>query len=56
MGRNNALKIYPRLKDSLHGLKEMGPEEAGVGGLRTSEGEVTYGMYNKDYNRRLRKA
>jgi 2,3-dihydroxybenzoate decarboxylase len=55
MGRNNALKIFPRLKEGLHGLNDMTPTECEVGGLRSGEGEVTYGMYNKDYNRRGRK-
>ena len=55
MGRNNALKVFPKLKDPLHGLKEMSPEQCGVGGLRSVQGEVTYGMYNRDYNRRLKK-
>jgi len=34
-----------------HGLKAMTPGECQVGGLRG--GNVTYGMYNEDWNRRL---
>ncbi|KIW88929.1 uncharacterized protein Z519_10413 [Cladophialophora bantiana CBS 173.52] len=55
MGRNNALQIFPRLTEGLHGLKEMGPAECGVGGLRAEDGEVTFGMYNKDFNKRGKK-
>jgi 2,3-dihydroxybenzoate decarboxylase len=51
MGRNNVLKVLPRLTEEPHNLKTMTPAECQVGGLR--EGKVTYGMYNEDWSRRL---
>lgn len=51
MGRNNVLKVLPRLTEKPHNLKTMTPAECQVGGLR--EGQVTYGMYNEDWSRRL---
>ncbi len=51
IGRNNALKVLPRLMDEPHGLKPMTPNEAEVGGLRG--GKVTYGMYNEHWSKRL---
>ena len=53
IGRNNALKVLPRLVEAPHNLKVMTPVECQVGGLRA--GSVTYGMYNEDWNRRLTK-
>jgi 2,3-dihydroxybenzoate decarboxylase len=53
IGRNNALKVLPRLVEAPHNLKVMTPVECQVGGLRG--GSVTYGMYNEDWNRRLTK-
>ena len=52
MGRNNVLKLFPRLTDAEgpHALKAMSPSECGVGGLR--DGEATYGMYNKHWSKR----
>jgi 2,3-dihydroxybenzoate decarboxylase len=55
MGRNNALRLFPRLKGDFHGAREWTKEECGVGGLRAEEGEVTFGMYNKHWSKRLRK-
>jgi 2,3-dihydroxybenzoate decarboxylase len=51
IGRNNALKVLPKLMDAPHNLKVMTPTECQVGGLK--KGSVTYGMYNDDWNRRL---
>ena len=53
MGRNNALNVFPRLKESPHGLKAKTPSECQVGGLR-GEGRagVEYGLYNVDWSRR----
>lgn len=53
IGRNNALKVLPRLIEEPHNLKVMTPTECQVGGLRN--GSVTYGMYNEDWSRRLAK-
>jgi len=55
MGRNNVLRLFPRLVDQggIHRLKEMTREECEVGGLRAGDGEVTYGMYNKHWSKRL---
>ena len=50
IGRNNALKVFPRLLDQPHGLLTKGRKECDVGGLN---GEVEYGLYNKDWSRRL---
>lgn len=51
IGRNNVLKVLPRLTEEPHNLKTMTPAECQVGGLK--EGKVTYGMYNEDWSRRL---
>ncbi|KAF4625649.1 hypothetical protein G7Y89_g12518 [Cudoniella acicularis] len=51
IGRNNALKVLPRLTQEPHNLSSMTPAECQVGGLKTDS--VTYGMYNEDWNRRL---
>ncbi|OCL15220.1 hypothetical protein AOQ84DRAFT_413373 [Glonium stellatum] len=53
IGRNNALKVYPKLKETPHELKEMTPSECGVEGLKTDEGEVEFGLYNKHWSKRL---
>ena len=56
IGRNNALRVFKRLGEGEHGLKEKGPRECGVGGLGLrSDGrpEVEYGLYNKDWSKRL---
>jgi len=61
IGRNNALKVFKRLKGSFHGLEERSPRECGVGGLglprrkggEEGEGEVEYGLYNCDWSKRL---
>jgi 2,3-dihydroxybenzoate decarboxylase len=51
IGRNNALKVLPRLMKAPHFLQAMTPNEAEVGGLR--DGKVTYGMYNEHWSKRL---
>jgi 2,3-dihydroxybenzoate decarboxylase len=56
IGRNNALRVFKRLGGSVHELKEKGPRECGVGGLglkNEGQKEVEYGMYNKDWSKRL---
>jgi 2,3-dihydroxybenzoate decarboxylase len=53
IGRNNALKLFPRLTEEPHGLKIKSPWECGIGGLKCQDGEVTYGMYNKHWGKRL---
>lgn len=50
MGRNNVLKILPKLTQEPHNLKPMTPHECRVGGL--AHGEVCYGLYNKSWNKR----
>ncbi|KAF4551145.1 Amidohydrolase-like protein 4 [Elsinoe fawcettii] len=58
IGRNNALAVFPRLTQAPHGLKVLTPAEAGVGGLglrKGDESEREFGMYNKDWSRRLKK-
>ncbi|KAL7920321.1 hypothetical protein ACQKWADRAFT_161750 [Trichoderma austrokoningii] len=52
MGRNNVLKIIPRLTQEPHNLKAMTPRECRVGRLAADEGEVCYGLYNKSWNKR----
>lgn len=56
MGRNNVLRIIPRLTQEPHNLKAMTPQECRVGGLAANEGEVCYGLYNKSWNKREIKA
>jgi 2,3-dihydroxybenzoate decarboxylase len=51
IGRNNALKVLPKLMETPHNLKPMTPSEAQVGGLR--DGKITYGMYNEHWSKRL---
>ena len=51
IGRNNCIKLFDKLTKAPHNLRIKTPWECGVGGLRG--GEVTYGMYNKDWSRRL---
>ena len=50
MGRNNVLKVLPRLTQEPHNLKPMTPFECGVGGL--ARGENCYGLYNKSWDKR----
>lgn len=50
IGRNNALSVFPRLIEHPHGLTAKAREECRVGGLH---GQVEYGLYNKDWSRRL---
>ena len=51
IGRNNCLRVFPKLMEQPHGLQVKSPAECGTGGLRA--GEVEYGLYNKDWSRRL---
>ncbi len=56
IGRNNALTVFPRLKGGPHGIQPLSPAECRVGGLGLRDDdktEVEYGVYNKDWNRRL---
>ncbi|PNS17633.1 hypothetical protein CAC42_3028 [Sphaceloma murrayae] len=58
IGRNNALAVLPRLMEGPHGLKMFTPAEAGVGGLglrKGDEGEREFGMYNKNWSKRMTK-
>lgn len=50
IGRNNVLKVLPRLTQEPHNLKPMTPRECQVGGL--PQGEVCFGLYNKSWNKR----
>jgi 2,3-dihydroxybenzoate decarboxylase len=51
IGRNNCIQLFDRLSKAPHNLRIKTPWECGVGGLRG--GEVTYGMYNNHWSRRL---
>lgn len=56
MGRNNALRVFARLAaqdgdGGVHRLRERDERACGVGGL--GPGEVEYGLYNKDWSKRL---
>lgn len=59
IGRNNALRVFTRLTNGLHQAREKDPRACGVGGLglglggREGATEVEYGLYNKDWSRRL---
>jgi 2,3-dihydroxybenzoate decarboxylase len=53
IGRGNALRVFERLTGEVHGLGEKSPAECGVGGLKVEKGEVEFGLYNKDWSRRL---
>jgi 2,3-dihydroxybenzoate decarboxylase len=56
IGRNNALNVFPRLKDAIHGVQPRTPAECRVGGLglrSDNEAEPEYGLYNKDWSKRL---
>lgn len=55
IGRGNALKVFDRLVSGPHGLGEKTPRECGVGGLKNENGEVEFGLYNKNWDRRLTK-
>ncbi|KAK7725619.1 hypothetical protein SLS57_003683 [Botryosphaeria dothidea] len=55
IGRNNALRVYPRLTEEPHALKEKQPYECGIGGLglrKDFENEVEHGLYNRDWSER----
>lgn len=51
IGRNNALAVFPRLQKHPHMLEAMTPRQCRVGGL--GENEVEYGLYNKNWSKRL---
>ncbi|MCJ1431441.1 hypothetical protein MMC27_000794 [Xylographa pallens] len=53
IGRNNALRVYSHLKKAPHGLEEKNPSDCQVGGLKSTEGEVEFGLYNKHWSKRL---
>jgi len=56
IGRNNALNVFTKLGTGPHGIKPMSPRECRVGGLGLRDGdeaEVEYGLYNRDWSRRL---
>lgn len=50
IGRNNSLDVFPRLREQPHGLISRQARECNVGGLGSA---VEYGLYNKDWSRRL---
>ncbi|KAF2261482.1 hypothetical protein CC78DRAFT_608266 [Lojkania enalia] len=52
IGRGNALRVYERLREGPHRIKELGTAECGVGGLKAEEQEVEFGLYNKSWSRR----
>ena len=51
IGRNNCLRVFPKLMEQPHGLRMKTPPECEVGGLR--DRDVEFGLYNKDWSRRL---
>lgn len=53
LGRNNCLQVLPRLQGEPHCLQLETPSGCGLGGLKEIQGEVEYGLYNKDWSRRL---
>lgn len=54
MGRNNALRVFTRLATGVHQLLEKDERACGVGGLGLRGArEVEYGLYNKDWSKRL---
>ena len=53
IGRGNALNVFERLTKGLHGLSENSPSRCGVGGLSAEDGEVEYGLYNRNWDQRL---
>ena len=53
MGRNNALRVFPRLMEEPHNLRVKTAQECEVGGLRgKGRNGVEYGLYNEDWSRR----
>lgn len=50
VGRNNSLSVFSQLREAPHGIVTKTAKECGVGGL---SGEAEYGLYNKDWSRRL---
>ncbi len=53
IGRNNALRLFPRLTQAPHNLETKTPWACGVGGLRN--GETVYGLHNQSFNQRTAK-
>jgi 2,3-dihydroxybenzoate decarboxylase len=41
------------LREGGHGLSVKSPGECAVGGLDVEAGEVEFGLYNRDWSRRL---
>lgn len=59
IGRNNALNVFPRLTNEIHSVQKKSERECGVGGLGLrigDENEREYGLYNKDWTRRLKRS
>ncbi|TPX13705.1 uncharacterized protein E0L32_005908 [Thyridium curvatum] len=57
IGRNNALSVFSKLTNEVHGLETKSPPDCGVGGLglrKGYEGEREYGLYNRDWSQRRR--
>lgn len=53
IGRNNALRVFKRLT-GVHRAQEKDERACAVGGLGLRGGkEVEYGLYNKDWSKRL---
>lgn len=56
IGRNNALNVFSRLTNDFHGVVVKNERECRVGGLGLrvgNEDEREYGLYNKDWSKRL---
>ncbi|KAI1617666.1 hypothetical protein EDD36DRAFT_424743 [Exophiala viscosa] len=53
IGRNNCLRLFPKLMQEPHNLSIKSAWDCGIGGLRN--GETTYGLFNKSFNHRLMK-
>lgn len=56
IGRNNALNVFKRLGQGVHGLAAKTPRECAVGGLglkNTEKGAVEAGLFNRDWSKRL---
>ncbi len=50
------LKVFKRLGQDVHGLAAKTPRECAVGGLglkKTDQGAVEFGLFNKDWSKRL---
>lgn len=53
IGRNNALRVYPKLREAPDKLERITTNECQVGGLRTNEGKVEFGLYNEHWDKRF---